>query len=1135
MSTRKSYDIRSIELTSGYSFALPGRIFTAFVSDANECIYYPREDKDRISYLYEVYQRRIRKMSHYDIIIQGNKNRVTGESPEALSYFMGLPKASMSKVDMTKPIADQLAYLNIEEELIDKFTVISTYVPNDDEKANNFRIYAEETFKDNLSHGIYIDVDGEARNLKIIGPVDFDIVRLYQEDRDLINTFNADRILIDFAYVSKKTPLDETRKLLTMLNPCRIDSVYNYLYGYEENEYISGLRFNGFQKELLRNIYTELVKSIFLFTYDRLCYAKHSLESNISYLTRGMRSFNFAYTSSSFNADMYSDDNLTFYFDIQDKVRLLKLEELLCPDKNENSAVRYAKLALPCEGYPHIKKLGLLKGESIVENLLYTDRVTNEDYYAASKRESGIYSFNAGDERHDYPLYRRYLLTQGIDLTLEDTETDISLMRCSMKVYDVERDDETIATLLSKDGLLLSEKLYRAYLLSQAIPSDGYLEHCLKIIDDKYEGKANLAFFSDFESMNVNQRVDVLLQDTEIYPADSIYDFFSYLFDRLLSAADTLVRKDMIENNNVRSLTLLDKLGPQQVVYEPKLPLPYVVSGTGYYGFSSSPAGPFFLCQCQKESLKVHIRMLANQYLGFYSKQDDDAKMRQETNKYIVENLGLPDAISNDLDLNKDLMEQLRFEERICHVCNSSHPVYHHQIFTNPIGTYSSYLHYIGSNAIRHGINTSGFNIYDDVSRYGSLSRYLSQFHFTYDESAIDSKMRSYVDLNITKAAAILSCHYPTVTEAYFRSFAAISNLSDRTLKDIVFSRSDPKIRRNQLYGCQPMLALLWDYYRKLGYAYTFIYGEEVVHKIPDTVYRGYLYDERFPLPYIYLGRVFNAYSDHEKGDFYFCSCDKESMKASIAYHLQDTQRHFSKDVVTAVTLGLSGFPEEFVLRYSYYNLTPNNIDEFVDSLSFKDGICHRCQKHSLPALSTPFFIYLPRKRSARAEISNSENLILKDGLIIEKPILYGQYRYNPDIRFDLNDHINNEIPFVVKLGSNTPDLFLKVLRPDKLTFEKFCESFSRRNRRDEDTINAVKIIKETYKDDPNIFIDLFTYPNRESSSAVTLESKFPALQNFYDPSKKYRTEEKILGFLYMMFENIFDEYAKKERSLTDE
>ena len=330
------------------------------------------------------------------------------------------------------------------------------------------------------------------------------------------------------------------------------------------------------------------------------------------------------------------------------------------------------------------------------------------------------------------------------------------------------------------------------------------------------------------------------------------------------------------------------------------------------------------------------------------------------------------------------------------------------------------------------------------------------------------------------------------------------------------------------------MIALLWDYYRRLGYAYAFIYGKEVIGKVPDTVYPGSIHDERFPLPYIYLGRVFNAYSDSENGDFYFCSCDKESMKASITYHLQNAERYFGKKYLTEVTLGLAGFPEQFVSRYASYPLSQLNVNEFVDSLNFKDGICHRCQKHALPALTLPFTIALPGKRSRRAEMSNSENLILKDGLIIEKPILFGQYRYDSNIRFDLSEHISNEIPYVVKLGNNTPDLFLEVLRPDQKEFDTLCASFNRRNRREEDSSAALNVIKETYRKDPNVFIDIFTCPNRESTSALTLEERFPSLRNF-SGTQKYSIEEKILGFLYMMFEDIFNGYAEKERSMTNE
>ena len=1134
MSTRKNFDIRSIELSTGYSMAVPGTKFTAFVSDATNYICYPKEDKERIKYLCEIYRRRIKKLSHYEIMVEGNKNMVSGESIEALSYFLGLPKMSFKYLDLTKPIPTQLAYADIDEELVDKMNVFAVQVPKDDEKKNNFRIYAEETFRDNLSHGIYIEVDGDVRDIEIIGPIDIDIPRLYQEDRNLINSFNSDRVLIDFAYLIDEASLSEAKQVLDKIDGYRIDDVYNYLAGYEENDYLSGLGFNEFEKDLLNKIYTELVKAIFLFTYDRLCYAKHSLESNICYLTRGMRAFNCAYTSSSFNADMFSNDNVDYFFDIDDKERLIAAEELLSNKNDTDPAVRYARLSLPYEGYVYLKKLGLPKDAPIAENLPYTDTVTSEDGYNASKRESGIYSFNIGDQRHDYAVYFRYFLTQGIELKPLDVSPHISEMFYSLKVCDIERTDKTIATLLSKDGLLLSDKVLNEYILDNALPGDEELKHDLEIIDGKYGGKANLFFFSDFEATDVKEIVKVMIEGTPVECTKHLIDFFAFFFDELFTAADTALRKTMIENNEIDSLTLLDRLGTGNVVYEPKLPLPYVVSGTGYYGFSSSPSGPYFLCECQKESITVQIRMLSNQYSEFAPKGESDKEYRTAMNEYVIDNLGLPDEIANNLNTDEYILSQLRFENKICHICNGTRPVYHHQIFHNPTGSYSSYLHYIDSNAYRHGINTAGLTDYDNIMRYSSLSRYVSQFHFTYDETTIDSKMRAFVDLDMTKATAILSCHYPTILESYSRRFSDLESLGEKTLKDIVFFKSDPKIRRNQLFGCQPLIALLWDYYRRLGYAYAFIYGKEVIGKVPDTVYSGSIHDERFPLPYIYLGRVFNAYSDSENGDFYFCSCDKESMKASITYHLQNAERYFGKKYLTEVTLGLAGFPEQFASRYASYPLSQLNVNEFVDSLNFKDGICHRCRKHALPALTLPFTIALSRKRSRRAEMSNSENLILKDGLIIEKPILFGQYRYDSNIRFDLSEHISNEIPYVVKLGNNTPDLFLEVLRPDQKEFDTLCASFNRRNRREEDSSAALNVIKETYRNDPNVFIDIFTCPNRESTSALTLEERFPSLRNF-SGTQKYSIEEKILGFLYMMFEDIFNGYAEKERSMTNE
>ncbi len=1134
MSTRNSFDPKPIEDSEGYKLGVPGRRFTAFISDVDGRVYYPRENKKEIDYLCDVYQRRIKNLEEFTITVNNKSVKVPGDSDEAYAFFIGLPQMSWKKLKKTKPISDQLLYADIDEEIVDRFAAETTNIYNFDEKNANFRIYAEETFHDNLSHGIYMDVEGSARGLVLLDPIDIDYNRLRDEDRRLLDSFDSDRLIIDFAYTVPNTSLDNIKKLLDKLNGCRIDDVCNYFAGYEENAYISGLGLDWQERLFIRSIYTEAARAFYLFTYDRLCNAKHSLESNFCYLTRGSRSVGYLYTTSSFNADMFSNDNENFYFDIKDKKRIEELEKLLSVETDTDPALKYARLFLPYEGYEYMKRSYRKEG-TIADRLPYLGNVSSEDSYSAAKQAVGILTYSAGEDKHSFVLYKRYLLTQGIDVSMKAYDVSFGPIRYSMTIYDTDRNDPMLERLLSKDGLLLSGDMFRSYLLSKVLPSEKSLQHDLEEIDARYDGKANLMFFCNFTHKTVKQRVGILIQDMNISLTDSLIDYFTFLFDQIFTAAAIAVRKNLIEAKDSESLFQLDKLVSDKVSYEPGLPLPYVSPGDNYYGFASAPLSGYFLCDCQKESIRELIKILDRQFREFVPMQIPDKEYNAEVNRYIVRRLGLPKEIEKEIDIDQDIFNQLYFEHGICHVCNHTKPVYHHKVFNNRIGVYSSYLNYINTNAYRHGIYPSGLYSYDDIDSRGFSSRYFSRFNFLFDEDKIDSKIRSFTDLDITKAAAILSCHYPLFIDNYYRSFAAIEALNEKTLKEIAFMKKNPKVRSSQLYGCSPLIGLLWDYYRKFGHAYAFIYGEEIVGKIPDIIYKGYVYDERFPLPYIHLGRVFNAYSDNANGDFWFCSCDKESMKNAISYHLPEVERHFSRQVVTAVTLGLSGFPMEFVSRYSSYPLKVSTVSKFVDSLSFKDGICHHCQKHSIPALTDPFTLSLPRKDSRRAEKANSENLILKDGLIIEIPLLYGKFRYEPSVPFNLDAHIYNELPYVAKLGNSTPDLFLKVLRPDPASFKLLCISFENRNRKLDEAMAAAEIIQKTYQSDPNVFIDIFTYPNRESSARNTMSEKFPAVSEIKDPKKKDRVINMIIGFLFMMFEDMFNEYADKERKMTDE
>ncbi|PEZ75089.1 hypothetical protein CN384_05925 [Bacillus thuringiensis] len=119
------------------------------------------------------------------------------------------------------------------------------------------------------------------------------------------------------------------------------------------------------------------------------------------------------------------------------------------------------------------------------------------------------------------------------------------------------------------------------------------------------------------------------------------------------------------------------------VEYEPELPYPFVHYPTRmgvFHAFQQEKDGPLFYCSCQKQGVENYLKV--KERLSFS---------------------GLPKA--SQLELMEIFIQNIKFEDNLCHICNKVCPKYGHGKTMNETKFYSIYGYYIKALSYSYGLD----------------------------------------------------------------------------------------------------------------------------------------------------------------------------------------------------------------------------------------------------------------------------------------------------------------------------------------------------------------------------------------------------------------------------------------------
>lgn len=142
------------------------------------------------------------------------------------------------------------------------------------------------------------------------------------------------------------------------------------------------------------------------------------------------------------------------------------------------------------------------------------------------------------------------------------------------------------------------------------------------------------------------------------------------------------------------------------MIYNDKLPFPYVHCGINYFAFGANEDEIPFICECKKESIVNQIKFFLN-YYQYNSCLND-------RNDLLLEFLELPEiveknikekAIKNGINYSLNWVKYINFKKGICHQCNGVVPDTDHTIYIYATKLERMYGHYLDNNMYQKGLS----------------------------------------------------------------------------------------------------------------------------------------------------------------------------------------------------------------------------------------------------------------------------------------------------------------------------------------------------------------------------------------------------------------------------------------------
>ncbi|MFA6874135.1 MAG: hypothetical protein WCR16_00765 [Bacilli bacterium] len=1075
------------------------------------------------------YQNRIKLSSSYPVFNGKTFASLPSSSPEVLFQVLGLPEEVSKDLDPKKDILGQLSFAAGLRSLR-RESYLSVYKPKGRKWYTDiFKMYC-------LEQGVFFLYDETKPFMEKDGPllpVYFHEESLDSEIKGLIETAKTERFAIDLQSMGPDPKLlIPMQKYDSFSFEDRVDYFVNGNY---HQDIASVSSPEGFRKQygkLLREYISDIVNVLF----DR--FASRVLNhptGKTSFLTRtrSTASNRTYYVLSSFGGEMYSTDGKNWALSEEDRPRIRKRLSLLMK-KTKMPLLIYSGLGLPYEGYGFVKGTKAKTPSSFLSLLPFDKKIPSALSFLSAKRSGLSYSYLVGQEKHGNVFLARKLSDNGILIRMENGDEPLvadSVLTLSID-YKARKIPE-LAALFS--SLPLSGEVLLGYDLDEEDADLLHLRPVLEQLDLIYQNKALAFFFSLLKGVSIRQAVLNMTSQKKSLFSEDLVSFFLYAFSLLYKAVKENYRRATLDRKDTLSLLSLDQAPAKGETFEPNLPYPFVSFGASSYSFRKSFFGHPYICSSEKDGVKAMIESLGRQYDLLFGKEGK----KTERNLFILSKLGLPENITALLSPKKDLLPQIPFMDQICHLCQKSEPSYYEPLDSKGVLPYNIYLTYIRNEEARRGLVVDQY--LSDEDSLDSLIQNLNGKSYTGilhpDFPKLDPLLSFYLSTKPSSMLALLCSFFPSeINSAGIRAMVSrFLSLGQDTLHKLFFACT--KDLYHDIEQNMPVFAFFCFLFKMAERAYGVYVSEEKIPDLKDMDSTLNLdYNPRLLYPYVHLGRVYNAYTkDPRSNDFYFCSCDKESILGFTKEVTKSLKKSGVKmPFLTPMVLGMVGLPYRAILRYGSFDLDNDSPETLVNSvMEYKDGICRRCTNIAHSALVEPFIKAASFKADKSGEYAFCLNGMAHDHILVFSFHAVESIVYDPHYWYELSNTSDERIPDLYYYGTSPSEETYSFFRMDKNRLSDYLIEFTARSKKAEELSAASSgILIDTYASSPDVFYQFLFGPiDDDETLERQVKTAFPEV-NRVRKEIQVQVMETILGFLTFLVEMFFAKYVAEEQRI---
>lgn len=1119
-----------LDFSHDYQQAVFGSFHIAFMTrDENYVL--PKEDFDSLKMALWFYENKIKDKKKYPVFDSHSYVYKEGSDREALFQILGLPRPVFDGLDLNEDILSQLTFKDGLSNL--KKECYQQRANEDDTKwyHDDFQLFC-------LKNGIFFLYDETIpfiENDNPVLPVFFKEDAFDKEFLTEYKTFDYERLAIDFLGIDYDSHFISIMKEMDQYPLER--RIAHFINDDYDTEIASALPDPVYRKKYAK-ILRRMIATFINHLYDIYSYTViNNPTIKNSYLTKvKIRNTRTYYSVSSFSGDMFSFDCKKWYFSNFQKEEICNtIHRLVIEYGTDDILGIYAKSALPYYGYLSLKDKDIKTEEELLSSLPFTDEISYTEYYLGVKRYDVNYSYFFSATEHKVVFLSRYLLNQGIvyypikNVQMNDKNITIEILpqnRC-----------DALTAAFDDQCYSLKTHFFYSYLIERGGIVDKKTEKMVDELDKRSSLHAGFEFYHSFKNRSLKDAIESLLSRYDMMAyLDGAIQFFSYLIAYPFYVAESELRQYCMKNDESGILQILDYSWMNEMSYEPELSYPYVLKGKMFYAFKKTPFSKPYLCECSRKALEERYAYL----LSIHPVNEDDVDNvieEYERRTDDIYKLGLPTEVVQLIKEDSyDPLSRISYKRKICHLCQKKEPSNYDSFDQHTSKFYNIYSSYLKQRCYENHIYIEpDFTIREIFPNFITKLKdgdYSSLF--ACDLSKIKNPLlKPYLNIDKTTILSLLASFYPQDIdqEDVMMDLEDFFDMSDEEIHQILFACDQTKYEDvlSHMYVIGHLLCI----YENLKMAYI----SELSKEVSDDNFNEYCfnfdYNPHLVYPYVIFGSRFNAYTDDvNSGHYYFCECDKKSIRDVMNLVLKSYRnRDIDPDWLAPVVLGVTGLPFLVVLKMKDIDFDTMSVDDVIGRLEFRQSICRRCLNVSHSAYLGPFLKTEPFKEGDKAELRFVNEAFVKDGFMcldIENHI-NGDFSNKSELRIDGED---TRLPFLIPLKNRLPESVYRVFNPTKEEIQNDLSDFSSRYNISQETLAyATGVILDTYNSNPKVMFELMKDALYEGSLTDKIREYFPQMsrlrKEFEEP-----VIQVIARYLSCLYQKLVSYYVDKEKHI---